>query len=217
MFLALLRLIECSGQIEIDGVNITRLPRSVVRERGFIAVPQDGFMLPKESMRFNLDPNQVVSDEIIRQVLQKTGLWQVFSGDSPVDETIFDKPLGSLPTLSVGQSQLLALARGIVQKHAYSLARYSDDVPQEAVKPIILLDEAISSLDSETESQIYDLVEEEFVEQGHTVIIVSHRLDGLVRRLRPGKDAVAVLSDGQLTVKVNLDEIKALAAEEDAN
>lgn len=120
-----------------------------------------------------------------------------------------------MPTLSVGQSQLLALARGIVQKHAYSLARYTDDVPQGTVKPIILLDEATSSMDSETESQIYNLIEEEFVEEGHTVIIISHRLGGLVGRMRPGQDAIAVLSDGQLQVEDDLDKINALAAEQD--
>lgn len=217
IFLSLLRLIECSGQMEVDGVNITRVPRSIVRSRAFIAVPQDGAVLTKESLRFNLDPHGLVGDSIIIATLRKTHLWKVFyPDDAAADETILDKALSSLATLSVGQSQLLALARAIIQKHALALESYVDDEDSLAdVKPIVLLDEATSSLDSVTEATIYDVIEDEFVAQGHTVIIVSHRLGGLVNRLRPGQDAVAVLSNGTVTTETDLARINELAAAED--
>lgn len=219
IFLSLLRLIECSGQMEVDGVNITRVPRSTVRSRAFIAVPQDGAVLAKESLRFNLDPQGVVGDHVIIETLRKTHLWKVFSpDDAAADEAVLDKPLSSLATLSVGQSQLLALARAIVQKHTVAVLSYRDD--DDALmdaKPIVLLDEATSSLDSVTEANIYDVIEDEFVAQGHTVIIVSHRLGGLVHRLREGRDAVAVLANGTLTTESDLARIKELAAAEDAD
>lgn len=219
IFLSLLRLIECSGQMEVDGVNITRVPRSIVRSRAFIAVPQDGAVLAKESLRFNLDPQGVVGDNTIFDTLRKTHLWKVLCpDDAAADDTILDKALSSLAALSVGQSQLLALARAIIQKHALALQSYADDEDSLAdVKPIVLLDEATSSLDAVTEATIYDVIESEFVAQGHTVIIVSHRLGGLVHRLRPGQDAVAVLANGTVTTESDLARIQELAAAEDAS
>ncbi|KAM3479993.1 hypothetical protein MY8738_005196 [Beauveria namnaoensis] len=208
IFMSLLRLIESTGTISVDGWNILNIPRSIVRSRCFIAVPQDAIIFKDASLRFNLDPTTTVNDENLRDALESTGLWIAFSDAHDQAAHILDQKLSSLAPLSAGQQQLFALARAVAQKHR---ARpYSDSeelVPCRRSKPIGLLDELTAFMDSATETKVYNVVEREFVEEGHTVVIVSHRLDGLLRRLRQGRDAVAVLKDGQVTVETDLSKL----------
>ncbi|KAM0668326.1 hypothetical protein ACQRIU_001888 [Beauveria bassiana] len=208
IFMSLLRLIESTGTISVDGWNILNIPRSIVRSRCFIAVPQDAIIFKDASLRFNLDPTTTVNDENLRDALESTGLWIAFSDAHDQAAHILDQKLSSLAPLSAGQQQLFALARAVAQKHR---ARpYSDSeelVPCRRSKPIVLLDELTAFMDSATETKVYNVVEREFVEEGHTVVIVSHRLDGLLRRLRQGRDAVAVLKDGQVTVETDLSKL----------
>jgi ABC-type multidrug transport system fused ATPase/permease subunit len=65
-------------------------------------------------------------------------------------------------------------------------------------KPILLLDEATSSLDPETESVVQDIIQEEFTDKGHTVIIVAHRVSALAKGMRQGIDAVVWMKDGRI-------------------
>lgn len=170
-------------------------------------------MLAKESLRLNLDPQGIGRDHVLVETLRKTHLCP---DDAAADESILDKPLSSLATLSVSQLQLLALARAIVQKHAIAMESYRDD--DDALmdaKPTVLLNEATSSLNSVTEATIYDVIEDEFVAQGRTVILVFHRLGGLVHRLRAGRDAAAVLANGTLMMESDLVCIQEPVAVED--
>lgn len=64
--------------------------------------------------------------------------------------------------------------------------------------PVLLLDEATSSVDPETESVMHRIVQEEFVEKGHTVIAIAHRLGGVAQNMRPGKDVVVLLAKGNV-------------------
>jgi ATP-binding cassette subfamily C (CFTR/MRP) protein 1 len=64
--------------------------------------------------------------------------------------------------------------------------------------PIILLDEITSSLDVETESTIRIMIQEEFTARGHTVIAVTYRSNSAVGSLRPGRDLVVLLSQGEV-------------------
>lgn len=208
--MSLLRLIESTGAIKVDGTNILNVPRSVVRSRCFIAVPQDGIVFKDATLRFNLDPTLTVADNVLKNALESTGLWTVLSaGDNEVADSL-DQKLSSLPPLSTGQQQLFALARAVAQKHRAAASRpYSDNEPghPHRAKPIVLLDELTAFMDSDTETKVYDVVEHEFVSEGHTVIIVSHRLGGLLGRLREGMDAVAVLKDGRLTVETDSNKL----------
>ncbi|POR33873.1 Uncharacterized protein TPAR_05932 [Tolypocladium paradoxum] len=194
MLLALMRLVESSGSIKVDGEDICRVPRSI-----------DPFLIPDATLRFNLDPSSSVSDGALQSALTKVGIWDHLSSmpGSDAGSPLYEC-LSSLPALSVGQSQLLATARAIVQKHSLLSGReFADQAPNymNSPKPILLLDEATSSLDTATESIIHDVIDREFVEAGHTVIIVSHRMSAMAGRMRPGKDLVALLQDGSL-VKV---------------
>jgi ATP-binding cassette, subfamily C (CFTR/MRP), member 1 len=73
--LSLLRLFDPrSGSITVDGTNISKIARSVVRQKCFISVPQDPFLLPDATLRFNMDPNEHYQDEEITAALEKTRL-----------------------------------------------------------------------------------------------------------------------------------------------
>ena len=216
--MSLLRLIESTGAIKVDGANILNVPRSVVRSRCFIAVPQDGIVFKDATLRFNLDPTLTVANNILRDALKSTGLWRVLSAVDNDAADSLDQKLSSLPPLSAGQQQLFALARAIAQKHRAAASRpYSDNEQGHSrrAKPIVLLDELTAFMDSATETKVYDVVENEFVSEEHTVIIVSHRLGGLLGRLREGVDAVAVLKDGRLTVETDFKKLANVESDDD--
>lgn len=186
----------------VDGVDLGQVPKSVIRERAFIAVPQDAGWIPHASLRFNIDPALLAGDYVLQDALDKVGLWDIFSGSGDSAEAVLDLPLRSLPALSVGQSQLLAIARAIIKKQLSRESQmYTDNEETSVVKPIVLLDEITSSMDGTTESKIYDIIDSEFLDQGYTVIVVSHRLGALGKSMRPGKDAVAIVNNGGVTLE----------------
>jgi len=140
--------------------------------------------------------------------LTRTGLWPHFfegatdlsgslgaEADSTInisafgEHPILDKNVSLFPELSVGQCQLFALCRAIIKVNE---GRYA------GVKPVVLLDEVTSSLDFATESTIHLIIDEDFTGQGHTVIIVAHRLGALAEHTKSGRDAVALMRDGRL-------------------
>ncbi|KIH90038.1 hypothetical protein SPBR_00030 [Sporothrix brasiliensis 5110] len=203
-----------TGSITIDGINLAGLQLDDIRERAFVTVSQDPFLLPGASLRFHLDPTETLPDRTLAEALQKTGLFGLFVGSS-YDEhdagdvdgataSLWDRALSSFPVLSAGQAQLLSLARALLQlqtRSCVSSETYSDREHGKRM-PIILLDEITASLDAETEAAVYDVVEEVFIKSqqgaGHTVLIVTHRPAALTRRLRPGQDATVWMSSGKV-------------------
>ncbi|KAH8899329.1 hypothetical protein GQ53DRAFT_709991 [Thozetella sp. PMI_491] len=206
LLLSLLRLLDVkSGSILVDGVDISRVYRETIRGRCFVTVTQDPFILPDATLRFNLDPSESISTEALIAVLEKVGLKSHFSTESGGTESsptheFLDKSLSALPTLSGGQAQLLSIARAVVHASVLSSPdapgniRYSDTV----LKPIVLLDEITSSLDAGTEAAVYQIIQESFIDKGHTVIMVTHKLGTFMQNLRPGKDTVVFMKDGRL-------------------
>ncbi|ROV96362.1 hypothetical protein VPNG_09065 [Cytospora leucostoma] len=205
--LTLLGLLDTTeGAVAVDGVDVGALSRAAVRQRAFITVAQEAFFLPEASLRFNLDPELGARPAVLVAALRRTGLWGHFIGGEAEpdekEEEILSRPFSSLPSLSVGQTQLLALARALVRRSVLcdpssSRMAYSDS-NREGARPIVLLDEVTSSLDPETESKIYDIISEEFVQRGHTVLMVTHKLDAVRSRLRSGKDVVVRLAEGKV-------------------
>ena len=190
-----------SGKIELDGIDIKQVRLDLLRQRCFIAVSQDSLVLSNESLRFNLDPDASASDDIIIGALTKAGLWSHFSASDTHnggaiinisgfgEHPVLDQKISLFQELSVGQCQLFALSRALVK--VISLRR-------SGIKPVVVLDEVTSSLDSDTESTIYRIIDDEFTEKGHTVIIVAHRLSVLKKFTKIGRDAVAFMADGGL-------------------
>jgi ATP-binding cassette, subfamily C (CFTR/MRP), member 1 len=66
------------------------------------------------------------------------------------------------------------------------------------LKPVILLDEITSALDSVTESTIHRIIDEEFIKEGHTAIVVTHKFGVLEKYSKGRRDAVVVIANGGL-------------------
>ncbi|EHA21730.1 hypothetical protein ASPNIDRAFT_138704, partial [Aspergillus niger ATCC 1015] len=93
LMLSLLRLLETMhGDIYIDDINIAHVPLQVLRQRGIIAVPQDGFNMPTASIRFSLDPYNKCTDDDIVQALKRTHLWDKISASSSGFDDTLDLP-----------------------------------------------------------------------------------------------------------------------------
>ncbi|UKZ73273.1 hypothetical protein TrVFT333_000916 [Trichoderma virens FT-333] len=216
LILSLLRMLELqSGQIEIDGVDISNIQPEILRQRCFVTISQDVLLLSNETLRFNLDPEGFLSDSFIIEKLETVGLWsQLVSGGverrgrcedaeewsaecgstetapSSLEPNILDIRIANLAELSVGQRQLLALCRALIKADSLRLTR---------IQPIILLDEATSSLDIEAEKKIHAIVDEEFTNKNHTVILVAHRLGDIQTHAKTSKEVVAFMADGRLS------------------
>ncbi|KAK3690284.1 ABC transporter [Podospora appendiculata] len=184
LLLCLLRMLDVRvGSITLDGVQVATGGSSPITNRNLSAeevrsrvnvVPQDPFLLPSTTLRSNLDPSSGAGaprdDDVIIGVLQRVGIWEVVR-----DQGGLDADVDGL-TLSAGQKQLLCFARALLKKDACS---------------ILLLDEAVSSLDSKTETAIQDIIDTEF--RGCTVLAVMHRLRHIA-----SYDQVALMDSGSL-------------------
>ncbi|CAG8893204.1 unnamed protein product [Penicillium egyptiacum] len=171
--LSLLRLNEInSGQIFIDGQDISLMSRSSIRQR-ISCLSQEPFLFPG-TIRQNADPLNIVSSTQIIDALQSVGVWD-FLAASPgsTDEDMLDSILDD-SILSQGQKQLFCLARALLKR-----------------SKILILDEPTSSLDPETDAKVQKVIRESF--RDCTVIMVAHRIHSLL-----DFDQVAVLASGQL-------------------
>ena len=165
----LLRLVEISsGTIAIDGIDIATIPRSLLRS-SFAAIPQESFILAG-SVRINADPTNESTDDAIVAALEKVGLWDVISTRGGLDATLVDHPL------SQGQQQLFGLARAMLRG---------------ARSKILILDEATSNVDRDTDKVMQRIIRQEFKE--HTILTVAHRLETIM-----DSDRVLVLEKGQV-------------------
>uniref|UniRef100_L2G2V8 ABC multidrug transporter n=1 Tax=Colletotrichum fructicola (strain Nara gc5) TaxID=1213859 RepID=L2G2V8_COLFN len=142
-----------SGTIEVDGVDISTVPISRLRE-SLVALPQDALFLPG-SVRRNLDPLSKCEDAEVWEALEKTRLKSLFEDKGGLDVDF------ETEWLSAGQKQLFCIARAMLRQSR-----------------VLLLDEATSSLDQATEKVVQDLIRSEF--DGWTVIVIAHRLQAVV-------------------------------------
>lgn len=143
-----------------------------------IAIPQDPFIL-NGSVRLNADPSGKVPDDLIIDALSKIHLWPVILSRGGLDTDL------NLQPLSQGQQQLFCLARAMLRK-----------------SKILILDEATSNVDHETDQLMQKIIRQEF--KSHTVITVAHRLDTIL-----DADKIAVMDSGKL---VEFDSPHALLA-----
>ncbi|KAF4835570.1 ABC transporter atnG [Colletotrichum tropicale] len=164
-----------SGSIVIDGIDIAQVPNNVLRRR-LIAIPQEPLLFPG-TLRTNLFPHveglsadEIPSDEALISALAKVSLWSAISLSGGLDTDV------SNLALSKGQKQLLCLARAIVRKQS---------------SKILVLDEATSAVDQETEEMMAKIIETEFA--AHTVVSIVHRPQAL-----RGLHMVVTLQDGKI-------------------
>jgi ATP-binding cassette subfamily B multidrug efflux pump len=158
---ALLRLIPrvydvSGGMILLGGVDIRRMNLSDLRSR-IAFVPQEPFLFAG-SIRDNITfGNDDITDEELTRAINDAQLYETVASFPHGAETIVGEK-GVI--LSGGQKQRIALARAIVQE-----------------KPIIIFDDPVSQVDSETGSALIRSMKS--LEGSPTTIIVSHRLSAV--------------------------------------
>jgi ATP-binding cassette subfamily C (CFTR/MRP) protein 1 len=185
---ALFRLLPLRhGSIHIDGVDIENIDPDIVR-RSIIAIPQQPFLLPGTT-RLNIDPESHFSDTELVSALSKVRLSDLINERGGLDADIDQQ------TLSQGQSQLLCLARALLRKSR-----------------LVVLDEATSSLDSDTDELIREVLRANFADC--TVISIAHRVSlGRVQRFVTRKLILtkeATILEADMVIRMDAGRISAI-------
>jgi len=161
------------GTIEIDGINIKNLNLNNLRTSiGF--VPQDPFLF-SDSLKNNIKfGDGTASDNLVIEAAKKAVVHDnIINFKNGYDTVLGERGI----TLSGGQKQRVSIARAFIKN------------PQ-----ILLLDDCLSAVDTETEEQILNNIE--LVTKNKTTIIVSHRISSA-----KNADTIIVLNDGIIAQK----------------
>jgi len=168
-----------SGSIEIDGVAIKTLNLNTLRTSiGF--VPQDPFLF-SDSLKNNIKfgKNNATATEVIEAAKKAVVHENIINFKKGYDTILGERGI----TLSGGQKQRVSIARAFIKR------------PQ-----ILLLDDCLSAVDTETEEQILNNIE--LVTKNKTTIIVSHRISSA-----KNADTIIVLNDGMIAQKGTHNEL----------
>ena len=158
-----------SGDIKIEGISTKDITRENVHKL-FGMVLQDTWLFQgtiKENLRYN---NENVTDEQIVEVCKQVGVDHFIQTLSNGYDTVIDDAVN----LSAGQKQLLTIARTMIEN-----------------RPMMILDEATSSVDTRTEVLLQQAMDK--VMEGRTSFIIAHRLSTI-----KNADMILVLKDGDI-------------------
>ncbi|MCH5160803.1 MAG: ABC transporter ATP-binding protein [Clostridiales bacterium] len=167
-----------SGEITIDGVPITELTREAVHSM-FGMVLQDTWLFKgtlKENVVYSM---QNVSDEQVERACKRAGLNRYISSLPDGYDTVIDENM----SVSAGQKQLITIARAMVED-----------------APMLILDEATSSVDTRTELDIQKAMDK--LTKGRTSFVIAHRLS-TVRNA----DLIFVMDEGDIVESGTHDEL----------
>ena len=175
----LMRFYEINGgDIKIDGISIKKMKRSQVRDI-FSMVLQDTWLF-EGTIRENLVYNKEgVSDEMLNEATKACGL-DHFIKTLPNG---LDTVLSDETNVSVGQKQLLTIARAMIQN-----------------TPMLILDEATSNVDTRTEELIQKAMDK--LTENRTSFVIAHRLSTI-----KNADVILVLKDGDVIEQGNHKEL----------
>lgn len=170
------------GSIRIDGVDTKAMMRSEVHD-AFSMVLQDTWLF-EGTIRDNLIYNQTgISDERMMEASKAVGIHHFIMTLPDGYDTILDDTV----TLSVGQKQLLTIARALLKD-----------------SPLLILDEATSSVDTRTEELIQKAMDR--LMEGRTSFVIAHRLSTI-----RNADLILVMKDGNIIEQGNHNELMAQA------
>ncbi len=174
----LMRFYECEGDITIDGVSTKDMKREEVHGL-FDMILQDTWLFGG-TIRENLVFNQKgVSDEKLDEICEAVGL-EHFIKSLPNG---YDTMLNDALNLSEGQKQQLTIARAMVKD-----------------SPLLILDEATSSVDTRTELVIQDAMDR--LTEGRTSFVIAHRLSTI-----RNADVILVMKDGDIIEQGNHEQL----------
>jgi ABC-type multidrug transport system fused ATPase/permease subunit len=170
-----------SGEILIDGIPVSTIPRQTLR-RAFAVVPQEALLF-NDTIRENIRYGRLdASDAEIERVAAAAHVDQFANRfDAGLDTVIGERGT----RLSGGQRQLIAIARAILRD-----------------APILLLDEATSSLDPYFESLVQDALGT--LRAGRTTLVIAHQI-----QTAESADRIAVLERGRVVAAGTPEELKA--------
>lgn len=169
-----------SGDILIDGISIKDLSRENIHNL-FSMVLQDTWLF-NGTVRENIVYSKTATDEEVERACKMAGISH-FIGTLPNG---YDTELDDKSTLSAGQKQLVTIARAMVEN-----------------APMLILDEATSSVDTRTETLIQQALDNLTAER--TSFIIAHRLSTI-----KNADLILVMKDGDVIEQGNHDELLAL-------
>ncbi|KAJ3763696.1 hypothetical protein EV360DRAFT_66088 [Lentinula raphanica] len=184
--LALLRCILTSGSVYYDGILTSTLNLDALRSQITI-IPQTPELI-SGTLRQNLDPFEEHEDYALSEALKSAGLTSLQEDLEVQDRINLDTVIANGGTnLSVGQRQIIALARAIVRR-----------------SKLLILDEATSAVDHKTDTIIQESLQREYMARGGdaTIITIAHRLQTIMEA-----DRIMVLDEGRM---VEFDSPRAL-------
>ena len=154
------------GAVLVDGVDLATLKLADARQRAAQIIPQDPVLF-SGTLRDTLDPFGAHADDDVRRALGLVLKSRALGLDAPV--------VDGGANFSVGERQLLAIARALLSR-----------------PKVLLMDEATSSVDGETDASIQTMLRELPQLKETTIISVAHRLNTII-----DYDNIAVLHDGR--------------------
>ncbi|XP_067888123.1 ATP-binding cassette sub-family C member 9-like [Heterodontus francisci] len=168
--LALLRIIDnFEGYIKVDGLDISCVTLDHLR-KAISIIPQDPVLF-SGTIRFNLDPDSVHSDEELWEMLEVAQLKPLVS---ELPEGLNTLMAEGSENFSLGQRQLFCIARALIKK-----------------SKITIMDEATSSVDVETDAAFQTVIRTAFTNS--TVLIIAHRIRTIM-----DCDRVLVMEQGRI-------------------
>ena len=166
------------GRITIDGIDTKQMKRSEVHD-AFSMVLQDTWLF-EGTIKENLIYNQKnISDEAVVAATKAVGVHHFIKTLPKGYDTVLDDTV----SLSVGQKQLLTIARALLKD-----------------APLLILDEATSSVDTRTEELIQKAMDK--LMEGRTSFVIAHRLSTI-----RNADLILVMRDGNIIEQGNHDQL----------
>lgn len=163
-----------AGEVLVDGVNVKDWDLEILRNN-MAVVFQDTFLF-SDSIKGNIDFGLNKSEEEIQEAARESCAYD-FINDMPkgYETEIGERGMG----LSGGQKQRLSIARALIRK-----------------SPILILDDATSALDMETEFKVLKNLSKK--EEKATTFIIAHRISGV-----KDADIILFMKDGKIVEKGN--------------